>query len=69
MASAHDWPVALVPVIQRYPDLDIRKFSVGDAAFAILDLYECLEAVGFTYAIGLPANAVLYRLPEGGLLI
>ena len=29
--------------------------------FAIPDLYEFLEAKGFTYAIGLPANTVFYR--------
>ena len=61
VASAHDWPVVLVPVVERYRDLDIRKLFRGDAAFAIVDLYEFLEAEGFTYAIRLPANAVLYR--------
>ena len=61
VASAHDWPVVLVPVIERYRDLDIHKFFRGDAAFAIPALYEFLEAEGFTYVIRLPANAVLYR--------
>ena len=31
----------------------------GDAAFALPDVYEYLEAEGFQYAIRLPANAVL----------
>ena len=31
VASAHDWPVVLVPVVERYRDLDIRKLFRGDA--------------------------------------
>ena len=61
VASDHDWPVVRAPVIERYRDLNIGKLFRGDAAFAIPDLYQFLEAEGFTYAIRLPANAVLNR--------
>lgn len=61
VASAHDWRLVLVPVIVRYRDLDIPKRFRADAAFAIPELYEFLEAEGYRYAIRLPANAVLYR--------
>ena len=61
VASAHDWPVVRAPVIERYRDLNIGKLFRGDPAFAIPDLYQFLEAEGFTYAIRLPANAVLNR--------
>ena len=61
VASAHDWRLVLVPVIDRYRDLDIAKLFRGDAAFAIPELYELLEAEGYRYAIRLPANDVLYR--------
>ena len=42
-------------------DLDIPKFFRGDAAFAIPELYELLEAEGYHYAIRLRANAILER--------
>ncbi|MDP6719832.1 MAG: IS1380 family transposase, partial [Pirellulaceae bacterium] len=61
VASAHDWRVALIPVIDRYRDLDVAKLFRGDAAFAIPELYETLEAEGYRYAIRLPANQVLHR--------
>ena len=61
VASAHDWRLVLVPVIVRYRDLDISKRFRADAAFAIPELYELLEAEGYRYAIRLPANAALYR--------
>ena len=61
VASADDWRSVLVPVIERYRDLDIRRFFRGDAAFALPDLYECLEAEGYLYAIRLKANKVLYQ--------
>jgi hypothetical protein len=61
VASADDWRSVLEPVIARYRDLDIRKFFRGDAAFAIPELYERLEAEGYLYAIRLKANNVLYR--------
>jgi Transposase DDE domain group 1 len=37
----------------------IRRLLRGDAAFALPDVYEYLEAEGFGYAIRLPANRVL----------
>ena len=61
VASAHDWRLVLVPVIERYRDLDIPKWFRADAAFAIPELYELLEAEGYRYAIRLPANEILYR--------
>jgi hypothetical protein len=61
VASADDWQEVLMPVIERYRHLDIRKYFRGDAGFAIPEVYEFLETEGFTYAIRLPANAVLYR--------
>lgn len=36
-----------------------RRFFRGDAAFALPDLYDFLEAEGYNYAIRLKANAVL----------
>jgi hypothetical protein len=47
VASADDWRSVLEPVIERYRELDIRKFFRGDAAFAIPELYELLEAEGY----------------------
>jgi hypothetical protein len=61
VASAHDWRLVLMPVIDRYRDLDITKSFRGDAAFAIPELYELLEAEGYRYTIRLPANEVLHR--------
>jgi hypothetical protein len=37
----------------------LRRYFRGDAAFASPDIYEFLEAEGYTYAIRLKANAVL----------
>ena len=59
VASADDWRSVLEPVIERYRDLDICKFFRGDAAFAIPELYELLEAEGYRYAIRLKANPIL----------
>ena len=61
MASAHDWRLVLVPVIDRYRALDIAQLFRADAAFSIPELYESLEAEGCRYAICLPANDVRYR--------
>jgi hypothetical protein len=60
-ASAKFWRRVLLPVIERYRQLDIPKFFRGDAAFAIPDLYAFLEAENYSYAIRLKANAVLER--------
>jgi len=59
VASADDWRAVLAPVIERYRILDIRKYFRGDAAFAIPQLYELLEAEGYRYAIRLKANPIL----------
>ena len=61
VASADDWRSVPEPVIERYRDLDICKFFRGDAAFAIPELYEFLEAEGYRYAIRLKANPILEK--------
>jgi len=58
--SAEDWRLVLEPVVARYRDESIRKFFRADAAFAIPQVYEFLEAQGFLFAIRLPGNGVLY---------
>ena len=61
-ASAKFWRRVLLPVIDRYRELDIPKFFRGDAAFAMPKLlYGVLEEEGYRYAIRLKANAVLER--------
>ena len=50
-----------MPIIDRYRDLDLRRFFRGGAAFATPELYEALEAEGYLYAIRLKGNEVLYR--------
>jgi len=57
--SAHEWRDVLEPVVARYRDRKLRRYFRGDAAFAAPDIYEFLEAEGFTYTIRLKANAVL----------
>jgi len=57
--SAHGWHEVLDPVVARYRSQTLRRFLRGDAAFALPDVYEYLEAEGFQYAIRLPANQVL----------
>ncbi len=59
--SAHGWRAVLEPIVIRYRDRVKRRFFRGDAAFALPDLYEFLEAEGFKYTIRLKANAVLQR--------
>ena len=59
VASADDWRSVLEPVIARYRDCNIHRYFRGDAAFAIPDLYELLEAEGYRYAIRLKANPIL----------
>ncbi len=51
MHSAHGWRNVLEPVVERYRDRDLRRYFRGDAAFASPDIYEFLEAEGYTYAI------------------
>jgi hypothetical protein len=61
VASADDWRAVLLPVIERYRDVDVPKYFRGDAAFAIPRLYGLLESEGYEYAIRLKANSVLQR--------
>lgn len=61
VASADDWKSVLEPVIQRYRDADVPKLFRGDAAFAIPELYDLLEAEGYRYTIRLKANPNLER--------
>ena len=46
-------------MVARYHGQALRRLLRGDAAFALPDVYEYLEAEGFQYAIRLPANQVL----------
>ena len=57
--SADGWRDVLDPVIVRYAKRDIMRFFRADAAYAIAAIYERLEEAGYSYAIRLPANAVL----------
>jgi hypothetical protein len=60
-ASAKYWRRVLLPVIDRYRDLDIPKFFRGDSAFAGPKLLRLLEKEGYRYAIRLKTNPVLER--------
>ena len=64
VASADDWQSVLEPIIERYRDLDVPRSFRGDAAFAIPDLYQRLEAEGYRYAIRLKSNRILERQIE-----
>jgi len=57
--SADDWGSVLKPVVVRYQGRNLRRYFRGDAAFALPELYEYLEAAGFLYAIRLPKNQIL----------
>jgi hypothetical protein len=57
--SAEGWRGVLEPVVERYRKRNLRRYFRGDAAFASPDIYEFLEAEGFSYAIRLPKNQVL----------
>ena len=57
--SADDWESVLKPVVVRYRGRNLRRYFRGDAAFALPELYEYLEAEGFLYAIRLPKNQIL----------
>jgi Transposase DDE domain group 1 len=59
--SAEGWRAVLEPVIARYRTRVTRRYFRADAAFASPEVYECLEAEGYGYAIRLPANAVLQK--------
>ena len=57
--SAVGWRSVLEPMVERYRERGLRRYFRGDAAFALPDLYEFLEAEGYKYAIRLKANKVL----------
>ena len=57
--SAEDWRILLGPVVTRYRERKLRRYFRADAAFAKPEIYEFLEAEGYTYAIRLPTNTVL----------
>src|SRR5215207_3912847 len=56
--SADGWRQVLEPVVARYRHGMKRRYCRGDAAFAMPDIYEFLEAEGYRYTIRLPANTV-----------
>ena len=57
--SADDWQSVSGTGGGALPDRAKRRFFRGDAAFALPELYEFLEAEGYKYTIRLKANAVL----------
>ena len=57
--SADGWREVLEPVVERYRERNLRRYFLGDAAFAAPDIYEFLESEGFLYAIRLPKNQIL----------
>jgi len=57
--SANGWESALKPVVERYQGKVSRLYFRADAAFAMPEVYEYLEATRIKYAIWLPANQVL----------
>ncbi len=60
--SADNWQAALDPVFKRYRWSGLwRRYLRADAAFAIPELFDYLEANDFGYAIRLKTNKVLQR--------
>jgi Transposase DDE domain group 1 len=57
--SADAWEDVLKPVVERYQGKISRIYFRADAAFAMPDVCEYLEAARIKYAIRLPANQVL----------
>ncbi len=57
--SADPWEGTLCPVVARYSDKVARLYFRADAAVAMPEVYEFLEANGMRYTIRLPANRVL----------
>src|SRR5262249_38500289 len=57
--SADGWDAVLKPVVARYQGKVPRIYFRADAAFAMPEVYEFLEAERIKYAIRLPANQVL----------
>ena len=54
-----DLPGVLVDRVRKHKP--IRKLILDDAAFAKPEVYRYLEPEGYSYAIRLPANTILYR--------
>ncbi|MCP4489858.1 MAG: IS1380 family transposase [Gammaproteobacteria bacterium] len=60
--SADNWKAVLDPIIKRYRWTGLwRRYLRADAAFAIPELFDYLEANDFGYAIRLKTNKVLQR--------
>ena len=57
--SADGWDDVLKPVAARYQDKLSRIYFRADAAFAMPEVYDFLEAERIKYAIRLPVNRVL----------
>jgi hypothetical protein len=57
--SADGWEGTLSPLVARYSGKVARLYFRADAAFAMPEVYEFLEAKGMKYTIRLPANRVL----------
>jgi hypothetical protein len=57
--SADGWDDVLKPVVARYQGKVSRIYFRADAAFAMPEVYEFLDAERIKYAIRLPANQVL----------
>ena len=58
--SADDWRSVLEPIIARYRASDIPRYFRGDAGFADPEIYRFLESEGYSYAIRLKGNQILY---------
>jgi hypothetical protein len=57
--SADGWDGVLKPIMERYQGKVSRIYFRADAAFAMPNVYEYLEAERIKYAVRLPANQVL----------
>ena len=58
-AASDGWDDVLNPVVARYQGKVSRIYFRSDAAFAMPEVWEFLEAERIKYAIRLPANQVL----------
>jgi hypothetical protein len=65
--SADGWEEFLMPIVDRYRDMDKKLYLRGDAAFASPDMYEYLESRGVLYAIRLNLDAIENPPPGEGL--
>ncbi len=60
-AIADRWKELLKPIVKRYEHNKIRKYFRSDSAFGKPYIYEYLEEHGFSYAVRLPANDILFE--------